>query len=195
MTEEGKATADDGKATAEDKSEPVRPNNESASPSRAKRWKVSDTIVAAAITAGLGAIATVAVAVISHSSDQKTQPPTTTSIAPPPTTAARGPAGSISQIEIDTGGLHVTISGRADPGVDGVFIIIPRASGQGYLADFSNVASDLTWRVKLESDQKLTSPLNVSAYFSHSGTKPGTPVCTSPECLRQQYGPPATSVL
>ena len=115
MTEEGKATADDGKATAEDKSEPVRPNNESASPSRAKRWKVSDTIVAAAITAGLGAIATVAVAVISHSSDQKTQPPTTTSIAPPPTTAARGPAGSISQIEIDTGGLHVTISPNQIP--------------------------------------------------------------------------------
>lgn len=195
MTEEGKATADDGKATADDKSEPARPNNESASPSRAKRWKVSDTIVAAAITAGVAAVATVAAALINHSSGEKTQPPTTTSIAPPPTTAARGPGGSIGQIVVDAGSLHVTISGVADPGVDSVFIIIPRASSQGYLAAFSNVASDLTWRVKLESDQKLTSRLNVSAYFSHSGTKPGTPACTSPECLRQQYGPPATSVL
>jgi hypothetical protein len=193
MAEEGRAAADDGKATADDKSEPVRPKDASLRPSADKRWEVRGVIAAAAITAVVGGIVAVVVALINHSSGEKTQPPTTTSVAPPPTTAARGPAGSISQIDIDAGGLHVTISGKADPGVDTVIVTIPRASGQGYLAAISNVASDLTWGVKLESDQKLTAPLKVTAYFRGNGSH-GTPACTSPECL-SHLGPPATSVL
>jgi hypothetical protein len=200
---EGQATNKD-KPTGDDETEPARAKNEQSRPSADKRWKVRGVIAAAAITAVVGGVAIV-VALTNHSSGE------TASVAPPSTTAARGPAGSISKIYVDHPGGDITVSGVAGPGVDVVYVLVRRASGEGYLAGYSNVASDLTWRVTVASgDGQAASPLQVMAFFHHTGgsqpggsqpggsqpggSQPGTPACTSPECL-SQLGPPAISVM
>ena len=190
---EGQATSEDEPA-ADYESESARAKNEQSRPSADKRWEVRGAIAAAAITAVVGGIVAIVVAIINHSTAQKAEPPgkaaNTTSVVAAQPTKTGGVDGSITHVTV--GGQDITISGTAGPGVTTVIVLVPRASGQGYWAGSAPVASDLTWRVQFPWDGGQASPPQVMAYFSHGGSQPGTPPCTSPECL-SHLGPPAIS--
>ena len=63
--------------------EPVEPTKAPPSPSADKRWEVKGVVAAAAITAVVGGIVTIAVALINHSPAEKAAP-----IAPIPLSVA-----------------------------------------------------------------------------------------------------------
>lgn len=130
----------------------------SSEPSADKRWEVKGAVAGAAITAVVGGIVAIVVALINHSPAQKAE-------APPPSTAIRvtNPAGSVTKIDI--GGQEITITGTAGPKVSDVFIIIPRATGQGYYAAHATVIGG-EWKATVAVDRGFRpSPSQVQVMF------------------------------
>ena len=145
---------------------PAQPTKAPFSPFADKRWEVKGALAAAAITAVVGGVVTIAVALINHSPAENAPPSApipTTSVAVNTGDAER--AGDFTQVQVGDDG-QVRISGTADPKVKVVVVVItPNASAQSWTGT-TTVASDLTWTVTVETGQTLhAGAFSVQAYF------------------------------
>jgi len=197
MTEQGEA-GNNPEANLGDSTKSKVDAHDLMRPSADKRWEVKGALGAAAITALVGGVVTIVVALINQpdSGPPSGQPSSTestavtngivTGVSTPPvqptSAAATAPAatspvppavhlaGAISQVAVNDPPQGLTVSGRADPGIRTVLVTVGPRKGNDkqFWAAETKVAADGTWRLEVETPPALSFPFSLNALFDAS---------------------------
>jgi hypothetical protein len=135
-----------------------------------RNWEVRAAIAGAAISVVGGGAVSAALAIMDHSEP----------------TISTGAGGSISQVAVNGDSLGLTVSGRADPGIRSIVVIVgPRSAAENrqFWAAETSVGSDETWSLAIDTPPSLSLPFNLSAYFNTGSSYNGLVPPSQRECL------------